>query len=208
MITKIKTSESSINVLRRINISIGFVLFSILVLFVYFLIIKNHLIREELLKRSEIIVGVLLFISMLFNYLLIIGLLKRFELTKFHRISRHVLHLGFLTWVVLAIFSNRGISINEISIGLFLFFLLDLLFQSKQKQRLFHPESKVQLRLLFIGGFILSSVLMFFFYLADQMDMSINLLFMIVFCGIFNSLIISVSYLLFSPIFTRNKSND
>jgi hypothetical protein len=92
MYTKIKTSESSINVLRRINISIGFDLFSILVLFVYFLILKNHLIREELLKRSEMSVGVLLFISMLFNYLLIIGLLKRFELTKFHRIGRHVLH--------------------------------------------------------------------------------------------------------------------
>ncbi len=208
MYTKIKTSESSINVLRRINISIGFDLFSILVLFVYFLILKNHLIREELLKSSEMSVGVLLFISMLFNYLLIIGLLKRFELTKFHRIGRHVLHLGFLSWLILAISSNGGISINEISIVLFLFYLIELLITLQQKQKLLHPESKVQLKLLFIGGFILSSVQMYFFFLTDRMDLSINLLFMIVFCGIYFSLIISVSYLLFSPIFKRNKSND
>jgi hypothetical protein len=186
---KIKTSDSAVGVLRKFNLAFGLNLFPILVLFIYLLCIKYHLFRDESYKRFEISVLALLFINMLFNYFLNIAIVKRLELTNFHRITRHVLYIGFLSWLILAISSSGGISINEISIVLFLFYLIELLITLQQTQKLLHPESKVQLKLLFIGGFILSSFQMYFFFLTDRMYLSIDLLFMIVFCGIYFSLV-------------------
>jgi hypothetical protein len=136
MKTILENLENKQALIKKLNVSINLNLLIMLLLFVNLYTVKIHLFVNEKSHLSEVICGFVLFAIILLNYLITLKWLKSIKLVRFSQNIRHLLNCLFMCWLLLAIFSEGRIALHEISIPLYLFFLIDLFFTLQQKNML------------------------------------------------------------------------
>jgi uncharacterized protein YacL len=107
----------------------------------------------------------------------------------------------------LATISESHITLDEIAIAFYLFFLMDLLFTLKLKNTLSEIDLTMDTKLFFMFGFILSLVILFFFYFSNNLSFyGVSIFF--IFLGVYISLILMNIYFIFNVLFKSTKAKE
>ena len=207
MNSSIENLENKQLLIKKLNFSISLNLLTMLLLFVNLYTIKKHLFVNEKLNLSEVIYGIILFAMILINYLIILKWLKSIKLIRFSRNIRHILNCVILCWLLFAIFSEGRIALHEISIPLYLFFLIDLFFTLQQKNMLLKLSFFVTLKYLLISVIILSITVTAFLTFQFKLSIDIDLLNFFILCGSFSFFIVANSFMLFNGRFESTQKN-
>lgn len=207
MNTILENLENKQALIKKINVSISLNLLTMLLLFMNLYTVKIHLFVNEKSHLSEVICGFVLFAIILLNYLITLKWLKSIKLVRFSQNIRHLLNCVIMCWLLLAIFSEGRIALHEISIPLYLFFLIDLFFTLQQKNMLLKHSFFVMNKYLLISVFILSFILTAFLSFQFDIRFDIDLLNFFILCGSFSFFIVINSFMLFSGRFQSTQNN-
>ena len=213
MFVEIKNKEKIDGLIKLQNQSIILNLLSMLILFLVLLIERNYHIKEIFSSylsdyhNVNFLFDVILLLPMCLNYFLILKTFNQIKLKKLNKIIRHILNIGFLLWLILTTISESHITLDEIAIAFYLFFLMDLLFTLKLKNTLSEIDLTMDTKLFFTFGFILSLVILFFFYFSNNLSLyGVSIFF--IFLGVYISLILMNIYFMFNVLIKSTKVKE
>jgi hypothetical protein len=213
MFIEIKNKDKTDGLIKLQNQSIILNLLSMLILFLVLLVERNYQIKEIFSSylsdyhNVNFLFDVILLLPMCLNYFLILKTFNQIKLKKLNKIIRHTLNIGFLLWLILATISESHITLDEIAIAFYLFFLMDLLFTLKLKNTLSEIDLTMDTKLFFMFGFILSLVILFFFYFSNNLSFyGVSIFF--IFLGVYISLILMNIYFIFNVLFKSTKAKE
>ena len=213
MFIEIKNKDKTDGLIKLQNQSIILNLLSMLILFLVLLVERNYQIKEIFssylsdYNNVNFLFDVILLLPMCLNYFLILKTFNQIKLKKLNKIIRHTLNIGFLLWLILATISESHITLDEIAIAFYLFFLMDLLFTLKLKNTLSEIDLTMDTKLFFMFGFILSLVILFFFYFSNNLSFyGVSIFF--IFLGVYISLILMNIYFMFNVLIKSTKAKE
>ena len=213
MFIEIKNKDKTDGLIKLQNQSIILNLLSMLILFLVLLVERNYQIKEIFSSylsdyhNVNFLFDVILLLPMCLNYFLILKTFNQIKLKKLNKIIRHTLNIGFLLWLILATISESHITLDEIAIAFYLFFLMDLLFTLKLKNTLSEIDLTMDTKLFFMFGFILSLVILFFFYFSNNLSFyGVSIFF--IFLGVYISLILMNIYFMFNVLIKSTKAKE